>query len=195
MTEAELILADLVLLKLPVNREFTQRGAYNGVLLGKQDDYDQDTLAKMNNVLTSENSIIIDFLLKEKYINCTNQMHGRFMLSDEGEEAQRQGGHKQYLEWAAIEKRKKEFEEFPKKKWHIYEPIKWLLFLVGGIAIERYILKGCDQYKSQETEKVSEQPTSPQLPKTSNNTNGVYELDSNHYKDNQVKTKYIDTTK
>jgi hypothetical protein len=117
MTEPELILSDLVLLKIPINREFTQRAAYNGFLISKQDDYDQDTLAKMNNILTSENSIIIDFLLKEKYINCTNQMHERYMLVEKGEIAQREGGHKQYLIWKAKDDRRKKWEKVPTRYW------------------------------------------------------------------------------
>ena len=143
MTEAEFILADLVLLKLPVNREFTQRGAYNDVLFGKQSDYNQDTIAEMNKIVSNDNSLIIDFLLKEKYINCTNQMHGRFILTEEkGEIAQREGGHNQYLKWKENEEAKLKKGEAPKRNTIIYDALKIAVTLILGIIIGKY---SCNQ--------------------------------------------------
>ncbi len=98
MTEAKLILADLIILKIPINTEFTQRGVYHNALYNKHNDYSADILSEMNSIITGDNSIIIDFLRKEKYINCISQFHGTYILSDKGEDAQKAGGYFKYIE-------------------------------------------------------------------------------------------------
>lgn len=124
MTKAELILVDLVLLKLPINKDFTQRAAYHNVLIGRQDDYDSVTLSEMNKIITSENSVIIDFLQTNKYIDCVDQPRGRFLLNEKGEIAQRQKGHEGYKKW---ENRQNKFKT-------IKEVAFWLTFVAAIIS-------------------------------------------------------------
>jgi len=165
MTQAELILADIILLKIEPKTPFRMQRYLHNITIGLHDTQPENIYKEICQIVISNSSVIEDFLRTNGYIKFTDIPTRQYILTDEGEEAQRQGGHQQYLDWVAREKRKKGFEDFPKKKWHIYEPVKWLLLLLAGIAIERYLLKGCGQDKFQDTGKTTEQTISPQATK------------------------------
>ena len=190
LTEAEFILADIILLKIEHNTDFRMQRYLHNVTIGLHDTKPENIYKEICDIVTLRSSVIEDFLRTQGYIRFTDPSTHLYVLTQKGEDAQQQGSHQQYLDWVAREKRKKGFEDFPKKKWHIYEPLKWLLFLVAGIAIERYLLKGCGQENPQDKGKVTEQSTSQQTPKSLEKKADVHVLDSTHYQDMQVTTKH-----
>jgi len=184
MTEAELILADIILLKIEPKTPFRMQRYLHNITIGLHDTQPENIYKEISQIVISNSSVIEDFLRTNGYIKFTDIPTHQYILTDEGEEAQKQGGHQQYLDWVAREKRKKGFEDFPKKKWHIYEPIKWAVFGLLTFA-SGYIVRGCNQDKTQDTEKVAEQPISPQTTTPSVETTDVHVLDSSHYQDTQ----------
>lgn len=107
MTEAELTLVDLALEKIPINTEFSMRGALHNVLLGKHDWYSEELINEMNQILISRSSVIRDYLLKEKYITSTNPGLQKDILLEKGEIAKREGGIGGYKRWEEEENKKK----------------------------------------------------------------------------------------
>jgi hypothetical protein len=79
------------------------------------------------------------FLLEQEYIEPVNHSIPSDELVAKGKKAADLGGHGPYLEWEKAEKRKKYLEDFPKKKWYVYEPVKtvvsWaIVALVSGMV-------------------------------------------------------------
>ena len=75
MTDAEFILADLILMRLPVGRQLSIVGFMGSHLFeGKQDQLSQTTLEEINKIIASRSDVIRTFLLKEKYITIVNHM-------------------------------------------------------------------------------------------------------------------------
>ena len=70
MTEAQLILADIILLKLPIGRQIDII-AFMGPHLfdGRQNEFKQPILDEINNIIASKSDVIRTFLLKENYIS------------------------------------------------------------------------------------------------------------------------------
>lgn len=100
MTEAELILADLVLMKLPVGRQLEINGFMGPHLFeGKQDKIPQRTTEEISKIIALRSDAIRTFLLKEKYITTVNYMIPWDVMTDKGEKAQELGGHEKYLDW------------------------------------------------------------------------------------------------
>jgi hypothetical protein len=142
MTEAELILVDLAILKISINTEFSCQGILTNILVGKQDDYPPDVISAMNNILISHSSVVRDFLLKEKYITSTNSSIQRDILTEKGEIAQRVGGHEGYQKWKS-EKNVKDEEkkrEETKIKWPQRNWLPLLLFtaIVAPLIVELF---------------------------------------------------------
>lgn len=128
MTESEYLLADIILLKIPINTEINFIGVQRNALLNQSDNFNPDTLAEMNKIITSESSAIQDFLLREKYIN-TIPPGIKHILSDKGEKAQIKGGHKPYLEYLKKQNRKNFITDIPKTYWYILTPLAFLFGL------------------------------------------------------------------
>jgi uncharacterized protein (UPF0297 family) len=135
MTEAEYIVADLILLKCPINQPFRLLGLSNNLLQGKNDLYQQDTFDEMVQVMLYRIDTVRQFFLREKYIKVIDWSTHLDQLTEEGELAQKLGGHKKYQEYLIEQARLKNIEDFPKKKWFIYEPIRIIAgFIITGFA-------------------------------------------------------------
>lgn len=130
MTEAEYILADIVLLKFPVNQPFTTAGLYHHILVGIQDKYSHAIYEEIKYLVVSSNDSTRQFLLREHYIDVVDYRLPKDKLTEKGEKAQKLGGHKQYQEWEAAETKKKSFQEFPKKQWHLYDLLKIIIGII-----------------------------------------------------------------
>jgi hypothetical protein len=150
MTEAQLILADLVLLKLPVGRQLDVVGfAGSHLFEGKQ--IPQPLLDEINKIISSRSDVIRTFLLKEKYIETVNYMASWDVITDKGHKAQELGGHSQYLIWDT--KRKKY------KKWK--EVAFWILFIASVAAGADVFIKWLSKGKSQPSKDESIQLSIP----------------------------------
>lgn len=152
MTEAEYILADLIILKMPINQPFSVTGLYHNILLGKHDLYSQETIDQIHKLVISNTSSIRDFLLRQEYISVHDYRLPKDISTPTGQKAQELGGHKQYLAWKAKQDKSKRFENLPNKYWYIWTP---LLFFLGYFAdifkddVKSSILKNKSQDTSQ----------------------------------------------
>jgi|GEM_PF-4260743 len=129
MTEAELILADILLLKFPAGRQIDTVAFMGSHLFEDQREHlSRPVLDEIAKIITSRSDVIRTFLIKERYIEVVNYMTPWDAITEKGEKAKALGGHKKYVLWDA--KRKKY------KKWK--EIAFWILFaasLVSGIDV------------------------------------------------------------
>ena len=117
MTEAEYILADLVINKFPIHEPFTLDRVYNKILDWKHDQYSQTTLDELYNLINTQNPAIITFLLDNGYILVSEPRHPRYSVTEPGKKAKELGGHKQYLAWKEKEDKAKQRQNIPTKYW------------------------------------------------------------------------------
>jgi hypothetical protein len=142
LTEAELILADLILLKLPVGRQLDVVGFMGSHLLeGKQDQFPQQILDEINKIIASRRDVIRTFLLKEKYISVVNHMVPWDMITDKGNKAQELDGHSKYKEWEQKEtdriKRDQNKINWPQKNWWVILILSTIIFpIITGLILE-----------------------------------------------------------
>jgi len=142
MTEAQLVLADLILMKLPVGRHLDIIGFMGPHLFdGRQDQFQQPILYEINNIIASKSDVIRAFLLKEKYISVVNHMVPWDMITDKGYKAQELGGHNQYKEWERNEinkiKREQNKINWPQKNWWVILLLSAIIFpLITGLILE-----------------------------------------------------------
>lgn len=115
MTEAELILADIILLKIEPKTPFRMQRYFHNVTIGLHDTQPENIYKEISQIVISNSSVIEDFLRTQGYIKFTDIPTHQYILTDEGEEAQRQGGHQKYLYWLKAEKRKKDLRIFQKR--------------------------------------------------------------------------------
>jgi len=170
MTEAESIVADIIIEKCPERLQFSLSGFMSGnLLLGKQDIYEEEIYKEIVQIVNSRNSVIRTFLLKEEYFETTNHSIPYDILTKKGEKAKELGGHKNYKEWEAEQERKKAIEDFPKKKWYISEPLKYLISLIIGVLIGHFTCnKNNAQSNNQATQKTKTDQPKPKVLDTSN---------------------------
>lgn len=139
MKEEELIIADIVLLKIPMGRHISIYSLMqsNTILNGIEEKYSLETCDKIRTFYATRRShnTIRDFFLREGYIMLAHGTTSYDILTEKGIKAQAAGGHKNYIKQ---EKKKNRWEwlgNFPKKKWFIYEPSKWLIAMLIGFII------------------------------------------------------------
>ena len=87
MTEAQLILADLILMKLPVGRQLDIVG-FTGSHLFQDKQIAQPIMDDINRIISSRSDEIRTFLLKEKYIETVNYLSSWDVITDKGHKAQ-----------------------------------------------------------------------------------------------------------
>lgn len=145
MTEAELILLDIALSKIQIGQAFRIQGPLHNALIGLHDSYSPELIDEMNKILIGSPDIIRNLLLEEDYTKCINHSTHQDILTDKGNLAKNLGGHEKYKEWEDKQNRKKNFEEFPKRKWLLYDAGKILFGLILGMLITNYV---CNRSKS-----------------------------------------------
>src|SRR5689334_5686844 len=126
LTDDELLLADTFLSQQFPGRSFSMYSTFPNVLAEFRNDTDTDRYQRLSK-LVHETQVwrqIRNFLSEEEYIIETNRLVPEDKLTDKGKKARDLGGHKAYLAWEETERKKKNIEDFPKKKWYIYEPAK-----------------------------------------------------------------------
>jgi|GEM_PF-5080025 len=92
-----------------------------------------------------ETGEIVNFLKDEDYITPVNHSIPSYLLNAKGRKAKELGGHNQYKEWETRESKKKNFEEFPKRQWHLYDIGKILFGILLGMIINNYL---CNKTRS-----------------------------------------------
>lgn len=174
MTEAEYILADFVLLRMPIGKAIDMHFFIGMHLLQHlQEKYPDNIYSEIREILINNNQERITiFLYKEKYIEIAQGiLSQKHIITDKGIQAQDLGGHEKYNEWVNKQERKNSIEDFPKRKWFIYEPLKLLLTIIITFIITWYI-KGCvDQSQPLNKKQVNSIRPYPQKPKTSDTLN------------------------
>lgn len=140
MSEEELIIADIVLLKIPMGRHISIYSLMqsNTILNGIEEKYSLETCDKIRTFYATDrrsHNTIRDFFLREGYIMLANRTISYDILTEKGIKAQAAGGHRNYTKIQKKKGRWEWLENFPKKKWFIYEPMKWgLPFLLGWLG-------------------------------------------------------------
>jgi hypothetical protein len=155
LTVAEYILADIVLLKIELNTDFRMQRYLHNVTIGLYDSHPEDICKEICEIVVSRNSIIEDFLRIQGYIKFTDPSTHLYILTQKGEDAQKCGGHKQYLDWVEKEKEKSKKGEIPKQNTIIYDTIKIVIPLIAGIFIGRY---ACNQPSKTDNDQSKDQP-------------------------------------
>jgi hypothetical protein len=138
VSEAELILLDFALSKAPIGNTFRVNGLLHNASIGLQERYSEETVQEINQILVSRSDVIRSLLLTEEYIEVVESSTHLDKLRPEGKKAKELGGHKQYIDWEQRENKRKKFEEFPKRKWPIYDLLKIAIPLVIGWIIGHY---------------------------------------------------------
>lgn len=196
MTEAELILADIILLKIEPNTPFRMQRYLHNVTIGLSDTQPEHIYKEICDITISRSSVIEDFLRIQGYVKFTDAPTHQYILTEKGEDAQKQGGHQQYLEWAEKEKGKSKKGEFPKLNTIIYDGIKIAIGLAAGIIIGKY---SCNQPTKASTDQSNSQLLKIDTPylhqqKNSDTAVGLYGQDSNHHQGKLV-SENNDSTK
>lgn len=164
MSEEELALADLIIEKCPIKNQFSVSGFMNSnILVSKRDVYGEELYFKIATLANSRSSSVRTFLLQQKYLETTNHSIPYDILSDKGEKARELGGHENYKKWEAEQERLKKIQDFPKNKWFIYEPLKYILPLIIGWLIGHFTCNNT-QLNNLKSKIIK---TSPLPPKTS----------------------------
>jgi len=170
LSPAELIVADYVIVdKLIIGVGQQVEYLAGTITLGIYDRH-PEYANEIIEVVNRRSKNIRHFLLQEGYIECIIPLIPHDKLTDKGIQARKLGGHKKYIEWKESEDKKKRVEEFPKKKWYLYEPIKWAVFiLLGWFANDLFNTLGRKATTQSKIQQDSTKP-SPHLPKTLNKT-------------------------
>lgn len=159
-----LLLVDLVLEKYPYQPIHTLAWIPH-IMTGQQEKFDNQTFTTLIELLRTDSRKIRDFLLKEDYLKCIDWRNPTDELTDKGKLAKEKGGHSNYKEWEAEQKRKKKIEDFPKKTWYLYEPAKIIIgILITGLFSWISYTIGLKNGKS-ETTKQHPKDTVQYLPK------------------------------
>jgi hypothetical protein len=170
MTEEEKILLDIALPKIPRGKPFRIQGALHNALVGLADKYPQAQFQRLADIVTFSPDSIRDILLAEGYTKVIENSTHLDQLTEKGEQAQNCGGHEQYKEWERHQQVKQNIEDFPKKNWFIYEPLKYLLPLIGGWLIGHYTCnspKNNEKANNQQIDTIRQTIPSPSSPKIS----------------------------
>jgi hypothetical protein len=126
MTEAESILADLVIKKMPINKPFIHRTFCSDILRNELNNYSPEMLKQLSILSIEKSSNTRDFLLRNNYLKTYDAT--RDISTEPGQKAQELGGHKQYLEYLRKQNRKKFIIDIPKNYWYFITP---LAFFIG----------------------------------------------------------------
>jgi hypothetical protein len=144
MTDAELVLLDFALERISLGQAFRIQGPLHNATVGMHEKYSGEMLNEIINIVIYRPDAIRNLLLAEGYTKCEDHATHLDILTDRGKKAKELGGHLQYKEWEAKEKKSLRIENIPKKYWYFYEPAKtiinWLIAaaLVGvGVTIGR----------------------------------------------------------
>lgn len=165
-----LLLVDIVLEKYPY-QPIHSLAWMPHIMSGQQGKLDTETFTSLIEFLRTNSSTIRDFLLKEGYLKCVDWRNPTDELTDKGKLAKEKGGHTKYKEWEEKEEKKSALQEFPKKKWYLYEPIKWAVFFMLGLCVNKYICNPIKENNDQKPSQVKAQPSiSPIQPKISDTT-------------------------
>lgn len=141
LTQAQKELANILLLAFPAHTAVITLNFYSAnLLIGKDPHYSEEFIREMRDDIMRSNSPFV-FLLDEGYLRVENYTIGSHILTEKGKKAKNLGGINAYKSWESEEERKKRFEEFPKKKWHIYDAAKWLIFFIIGAAVQHFVIE------------------------------------------------------
>lgn len=148
MTEAEYIVADILLLNMPDHVAFSVIGFMGGnILIGIHDKYSPQLVQEIISIVQGRSDSVRKFLLREKYLQIINHTIPHDMMTDKGLKARELGGHKQYLQYEANlaaqakEQEKKEFNiSWPQRHWLLVGVIGFVFGILSPLA-ERLIEK------------------------------------------------------
>ena len=136
----------------------------------ENDNFDSDTFPRLAQICNGYPTGPRDFLLDEDYLECVNSNIPTDKLTEKGKKAKDLGGHLKYKEWETEEKRKKRIEDFPKRRWWIYEPLKAIAILIltnGLTAFATYmIIKSKANKPPPTTQSLTPTDTAQHYPKT-----------------------------
>ncbi len=174
VSEDEKILADLLLFKMPIGEARYTYHMYNTLMNGQHENFSPETFDRLAKICQGNPGGLRTFLLSNGYIDCVDPRYPQDKLTEKGRIAQEKGGHLKYKEWEELEAKKTNIEEFPKKKWYIYEPLKWAVFFILGAVTTKLMCSSTRENNDQKPSQVKEQPRTYQTPtKTLNKTDTV----------------------
>lgn len=120
MTDADYILADLIIKKMPVNQPFNLTVFCSNILEGESlENYNPETLQQLSNAALKNSSAARAFLLEKGYLKVCDASIPKDISTESGQKAQELGGLKQYLDYLKKQNRKNFLIEFPKRYWYI----------------------------------------------------------------------------
>jgi hypothetical protein len=102
-TEAQIVLIDIALKKYRVGHAIPIQSVLHNAMIGIHDKYPQELANQINEIYIRGGNEIRDILLEEKYTTCVDRNKQFDILTEKGEDAKREGGHKEYLAWKAIQ--------------------------------------------------------------------------------------------
>jgi len=146
-TKEELIVADLVIMNIPYKQGIAILNYTRSLVSSGKFQFDEDIREKVHEVKEGR---VRAFLLEQGYTEPENHSVPRDMLVEKGLKARELGGHAQYLVWEEKERRAKRIEDFPKRQWWIFEPLKVMIswIIVGGLGLISGYLIGHDTVQS-----------------------------------------------
>lgn len=163
MTEIEIRVSDMVISRMPYRSAVNTLPFIRGIM---NEGYAFPDEIR-NQIAQVEEGNIRKFLLEQEYIEPVNHSIPSDELVAKGKKAKELGGHHAYVKWESEEKKKKDFEDFPKKKWHIYEPVKHIINTVISLvvgAIFGYFIAHHNTQASNQQSHQSTPPTNSPLP-------------------------------
>lgn len=172
MNNYESALADLIIKKLPNNTPIRLQSFLSNILRDEVSNYDEDILNGMGNlILGYKYHAAVRFLVENEYLDVVNEIMPTHKLNPKGNQAKKLGGVLAYENWEQNQERQKRIEEFPKKKWYIYDPIKtvipYIITFIGGVIAAQT----CNHYKNQEHQNPKTIKSSPNKSNTLNKAN------------------------
>lgn len=193
MTDTELILADLFISKMTFNQPVNTYPFFSG--LAKYIDsqkFDSKTYSELCQMTINYGSVteIRKYLLDNDFITVTNVLNPSDTLTIKGKLAKDKGGIKEYEKWEEEETKKKRIEDFPKRKWFVYEPVKIIASIIITASVSGiggYLLGKNDNSNSNQS---NNQPPSLSMPPKDT---GQYSPKISNDSSTSLKLKYIDS--
>lgn len=127
MTEADYILADLIIKKMPINQPFNLRIFCSNIFKGEAlENYKPEMLQQLSNAALNNYSLARAFLLEKGYLKVYDASIPKDISTDIIPKVKELGGHQQYVTYLKKQNHSNCLIEFPKKYWYIVAVVGFL---------------------------------------------------------------------
>jgi predicted transcriptional regulator len=137
LTPDEIIVADLIISKLLKNEGRNLHGMIHSLADNRSDLQSNSNIQFILSESRSYRSII-EKLLDKDFLTVKDGVQ-YYALTDKGVKAKELGGINNYLDWERKETDILKFENFPRKKWLLFELMKGVFLIILGAFINQTI--------------------------------------------------------